>query len=107
MDFDYDSGLISNVLVLDPLTSALTVSGTQGIEIASLDDPAAPIQNRQLAATFRALQADVFASTFIDLSRADTIAGVTAFETYGVIAAGRAQQILTAPVTVTEIPLTI
>ena len=31
MDFDYDSGSISNVLILDPLTSALTVAGTQGI----------------------------------------------------------------------------
>ena len=75
------------------------------IELAMLDDPSKPMANRQLAAAFRAMMKDVDAATFIDLSRDDTINGVTAFETYGVIGAGRANQILTAPIAPIEIPV--
>ena len=64
------------------------------IEIASLDDPAAPMQQRALAATLRANQADVQTATYIDLQRADTRAGVMAMEQYGLIGAGRAAEIL-------------
>ncbi len=64
------------------------------IEIAALDDPAAPMQQRQLAATLRANQLDVAAAQFIDLQRPDTRAGVQALEQYGLIAAGRAAEIL-------------
>ena len=64
------------------------------IEIASLDNPAASMQQRALAATLRANQLDVQAAQFIDLNRADTRAGVQALEQYGLIAAGRAAQIL-------------
>lgn len=65
-----------------------------GIEIASLDDPAAPMAQRGLAATLRANQQDVQAATYIDLQRPDTRAGVQALEQYGLIAVGRAAAIL-------------
>lgn len=42
---------------------------------------------------------DLAAATFVDPERPDTIAGVQALETAGVIGAGRAAEILTAPVT--------
>lgn len=77
------------------------------IEFATLDNPSAPMANRQLAAAFRAMMKDVDAATFIDLARQDTIDGVTAFETYGVIGAGRANQILTAPIASIEIPVNV
>lgn len=45
MDFDYDSGSISNVLILDPLTNALVVAGTQGVVLpngSAAQRPASP-----------------------------------------------------------------
>jgi len=47
---------------------------------------------------------DLAVSTYIDLSRSDTIAGVQMLESSGVIATGRASEILTAPVTEEEVP---
>ena len=74
------------------------------IEIAQLDNPTATMPARAQAAALRASQADVQASTFIDLSRADTRAGVHALETAGILAAGRALEILDAPVQASEKP---
>jgi hypothetical protein len=67
------------------------------IEIASLDDPAAPMQQRAMSAALRANQADVAVATYIDLMRADTRSGVQALEAAGLIATGRAVEILDAP----------
>ncbi len=64
------------------------------MEIAALDNPAAPMEQRALSATLRANEKDVQAATYIDLMRADTRAGVMALEQYGLIAAGRAAVIL-------------
>jgi hypothetical protein len=69
------------------------------IEIACLDDPSAPMPLRQQAAMLRASQADQRDATYIDLDRADTRNGVQALEAVGILAAGRALQILDAPVT--------
>lgn len=66
------------------------------IEIASLDDPAAPMQQRSMAAALRANQADVAVAQFVDLNRPDTRSGVIALEQFGLLAAGRALEILDA-----------
>ena len=50
------------------------------------------------AAGMRRYLSKVNAATYIDLDRADTRAGVQALEAAGVLAAGRALQILDAPV---------
>lgn len=68
------------------------------LELAGLDDPAAPMPQRQQAAAIRVHLADVAASTFVDLARADSRAGVQALEAGGLLAAGRALAILDAPV---------
>lgn len=47
---------------------------------------------------------DVNAATHIDLQRADTRANVQALETAGLLAAGRAMQILDAPIQPDEVP---
>lgn len=65
-----------------------------GIEIASLDNPSAPMEQRALAASLRSNQQDIQAATYIDLQRADTRAGVMALEQYGLIGTGRATIIL-------------
>lgn len=68
------------------------------IELAQLDVPTAPMEQRTQAAALRASQADVQAGTYIDLDRADTRVGVQALEATGLLALGRAAQILDAPV---------
>lgn len=75
------------------------------LELAGLDDPTAPMAQRQQAAAIRVHLADVAASTFVDLARADTRAGVQALEAAGLLAPGRALQILDAPVQAHERPL--
>lgn len=75
------------------------------MELAALDDPTAPMAQRQQAAAIRVYLADVAASTFVDLARADTRAGVQALEAAGLLAPGRALQILDAPVQAHERPL--
>ncbi len=77
-----------------------------GLELAALDDPSAPPEQRQQAATLRAFMKDVDAATFIDLSRPDTVAGVQALEAMGLLAEGRATEILNAPVQAHEVPKT-
>jgi hypothetical protein len=73
-----------------------------GLEIASLDNPAATMEQRSLAATLRAYLQDVQAATFIDLHRPDTRAGVQQLEQLGLLGAGRAAQILDTPPTAEE-----
>jgi hypothetical protein len=68
------------------------------LEMAALDNPAAAMAQRQQAAALRADLKDQESATFIDLDRPDTRAGVQALEAAGLIAEGRALQILDAPV---------
>lgn len=73
------------------------------LEIAGLDDPAAGMPARAQAAAVRASLQDVMAATYIDLDRADTRAGVLGLEAGGILAAGRALQILDAPISAHEV----
>lgn len=68
------------------------------IEIACLDVPTAPMAQRQQAAMLRASQADQRDATFIDPDRPETRAGVQMLEVAGILAAGRALQILDGPI---------
>jgi hypothetical protein len=72
------------------------------IELAGLDNPSAPIEQRALAATLRVNQQDVAVAQFIDLSREDTRMGVMQMEGLGLLGAGRALEILDAPIQPTE-----
>ncbi len=74
------------------------------LEIAALDDPSATPAQRAQAAALRAYLKDVDAATFIDLADAHVAAGVQTLEAAGLLAAGRAAEIVTAPVTPDELP---
>lgn len=74
------------------------------LEIAALDDPSASMPARQAAAALRSMLADVQTARYIDLERADTRAGVQQLETLGLLAAGRALDILDVPVQAHELP---
>jgi len=61
-------------------------------------------QNTPEGAAVQAYLDDVQAATFIDLDRPDTRAGVLALESAGLLAAGRATEILGAPIQDQERP---
>lgn len=74
------------------------------MEIAQLDNPNASMQARQLAAALRSSNADLAASKYVDLGRADTQRGVQALESSQIIGVGRAAEILDAPIQISERP---
>lgn len=74
------------------------------IELASLDVPDGSMASRQAAAQMRVWLADIAAAQFIDLNYALTRDGVQALESYGLIAAGRALEILDTGPTADEVP---
>ena len=81
-----------------------TTAEKVGLEIASLDDPAATMEQRQEAAALRVYLKDVDSAAFIDLDDPATIAGVQTLEAAGLLEAGRAEEILTAPIREEERP---
>lgn len=72
------------------------------IELAALDDPTASAQQRQNAALIRVYLKDIDTATYIDLDRQDTKDDVQNLETVGLLASGRATEILTAKIQPSE-----
>ena len=64
------------------------------LELAAIDDPAAATAQRLQAASLRAYLADLAAAEFVDLADASTVAGVQALEAAGLLAQGRAAEVL-------------
>lgn len=75
------------------------------IDLASMDDPAATMQQRQLSATLRVYLRNINVASYVDLDREDTQTGVRNLETAGIIGVGRADAVLLAPVTLVEVPV--
>ena len=73
-----------------------TLHEKAAIEFAALDNPAAPIEERQQAALLRAFLADQAAAQFIDLADPSTIAGVQLLVQAGLLSEERGQQVLLA-----------
>lgn len=82
-----------------------TINELIAIELTSIDNPAADLATRQLAALLRVMQKNQENASYIDLSRTDTQQGVQMMESYGLLAAGRANEILHAPVKTEEVPI--
>lgn len=74
------------------------------IDLTSMDDPAAPMEQRQLASALRVMMVDIAAASYIDLSNESVIGGIQTLEYYGLIAVGRADEILSTPVQEYERP---
>ena len=108
-EYRYEDG----ALVLAPDTritrlafrNRFTSTEKMALEMAALDDPTAPMAQRQQAAAIRVHLADVAASTFIDLGSQHTRAGVQELEAGGLLTEERALEILDAPVQPHERPL--
>ncbi|CAN7513438.1 hypothetical protein LJR129_003582 [Acidovorax sp. LjRoot129] len=74
------------------------------IEWAAVDRPDQPDALRMQAAALRATLADQATAQFIDLEDPATVHGVQGLEALGILAAGRALEILTAPIQPEELP---
>lgn len=89
-----EAGRITKLAFRNRFTQAEKVA----IEIAALDNPGAPMEQRAQAAALRANQADLTVANFVGLNEPATRAGVQMLEAAGLLAAGRALEILDAPV---------
>lgn len=74
------------------------------VEIASLDDPGAPLPARQQAAALRVSMDDLAQARYVDLDLPTVATSLAALESAGLLASGRANEILNAPVTPEERP---
>lgn len=75
-----------------------TMAEKAAIEMAALDDASAPMEVRARAATLRAYIKDMEAASAVDLTHEATQAGVRLLEAAGLIASGRADEILNSSV---------
>mgnify|MGYP001371903855 CR=1 FL=1 len=64
------------------------------LELAALDNPAAPTAQRQQSAALRAHLKDLDAASWVDLTRPETVAALQMLEAGGLIDEGRAAAIL-------------
>lgn len=74
------------------------------IDLASIDDPTGTQQERTGQASIRRYLNKINAATFVDVARDDTIAGVNALESLGLLASGRADEILSTTIDSDERP---
>lgn len=81
-----------------------TTAEKVGLEMASLDNPAADLAARQVSAALRVYLKDLDNATYIDLDRADTVHGVNQLVAFGLLTADRANHILTDPIQSDEMP---
>jgi hypothetical protein len=100
----YSGGIFSKYV--NPTSNHITVlaflNRFTDAEAISMD--LASIGNTVPAATLRRYMQKVNAAKYIDLARQDTIDGVNALETAGIIASGRASEILNSPIQDIERP---
>lgn len=67
------------------------------LELASLDNPTLPMEQRQIAATLRVFIKDLDSAQFVQLDRPDIQQGVLQLVVLGILTAERANQILSSP----------
>lgn len=75
------------------------------IELASIDNPSADMQTRQVAAMIRVMNHDLSTATWVYLNNPSVINGLNLLEQIGILAPGRADEILNAPIREEERPV--
>ena len=95
---------VSRIVSVLGFRSRFTPAEKAAIEWAAVDRPDQPEAQRMQAAALRATLADQAAATFIDLDDPTTVGGVQGLEAMGLLAAGRAAEILGAPLAPEELP---
>lgn len=82
----------------------LTQAERIAIEIASLDDPSAAMAVRQQAAALRVGMGDLAQAQYVDLDHPEVVAALSMLEGAGLIAAGRADEVIGQPIADAERP---
>lgn len=83
--------------------SRFTASEKVALEFAMMDNPAADMQQRQIAAMLRVFVKDLDNAQFVILDREDIVQGVQMLVQLGVLTPERAINILTSPVQPEEV----
>lgn len=96
---------ISRHITVLAFRNRFTQAEKVAMDLASIDNPLADAQARQLQAILRVIQKDLDIASYVDLDRPDTKAGVQMMEAHGIIGLGRADVILNSPVQLVERPL--
>lgn len=104
VDTPQDSA-VRRVITRLAFRNRFTLPESIALEVAGLDNPESTPEQRQGAAMIRVMQRMVSDATFIDLDDTDTKNMVMQLESMGLLAPGRALQILTSPITSGEQPL--
>jgi hypothetical protein len=81
-----------------------TVNEKIMMDLASIDDPTKTMNERQISAAIRVILRDCDCASFIDLSRPDIVSGLELMKSVGILTPERANEILTKPVSLVEIP---
>ena len=71
-----------------------TTAEKVALELAALDNPSAPMAQRQQPAALRAHLKDLDTASWVDLTRPETVAALQMLEASGLIGEGRADAIL-------------
>ena len=95
---------VSSIVSVLGFRRRFTLTEKAAIEWAAVDRPDQPEAQRMQAAALRATLADQAAAQFIHLDDPATVVGVQGLEALGIIAPGRALEILTAPIQPEELP---
>lgn len=77
------------------------------IDMAGLDDATAAMPARQAASSFRQMQKEVDRSAYVQLNRPDLPGKLAQLEAAGILAAGRDDTIINAPVGSVELPTSL
>lgn len=86
------------------LMRRLTMAERTAIEFSAIDNPNASEQQRLMAAAMRVYLKSWEQADYINLDDADLSAALHALEAAGVLSAGRADEVLGAPILVSEMP---
>ena len=95
---------VSSIVSVLGFRRRFTLTEKAAIEWAAVDRPDQPEAQRMQAAALRATLADQAAAQFVHLDDPATVVGVQGLEALGIIAPGRALEILTDPIQPEELP---
>lgn len=73
-------------------------------DLSSIDDPSASEEERKRAAMLRMFEGDYKLASYVRLDDPRTVAGVKGLEALGIIAKGRAKEVLETPARPEEMP---
>jgi hypothetical protein len=82
-----------------------TIAEKIQMDLMSIDNPNASAEQRQMSAAIRVILRDLDNAAYVDLSRDDTLGGITLMQNCGILTPERGNQILMNPIQYIETPL--